>query len=110
MTGASSLQHTVTLSSYDEVDDGMGNSYGEWVARLNVHASFKHMNGNETVMAGRLQGRHAQVFRIRASEAARLITTEWKITYRRTDFNIRDITPTKDRKWLDILAESGVAV
>lgn len=111
MKGASGMVHRVTFSNREEIDDGFGNTVsGDWQVFATLFAEIKHLKGGETVMASRLTGSHVQVIRIRASETAKQITTEFKATHKGVDFNIRDITPTEDRKWLDILAESGVAV
>lgn len=87
---------------------GVGNGFQEWYA---CRAQYIHLRGGENIIAGRLEGKHPQVIRIRSSSTAREITTEWLARDKRagTLFNIRDITPTDDRLWLDFLVEGGVA-
>lgn len=112
MSGASALQHHVELSEYAEIDDGHGGFDQGWLVKLSTRAEFIHLRGSETVMAGRLSGKHTQVIRIRSSSIARSITTDWKVkdTTTGTEFNIRDVTPTEDRRSIDLLCESGVAI
>lgn len=89
-----------------------GNTVMEFVEQFTRRAEFIHLRGGESVMAGRLQGRHSQVIRVRRDSGTETITAEWRARDARTGiaFNIRDVTPSADRQWLDILVESGVAV
>jgi hypothetical protein len=52
-----------------------------------------------------------QVVRVRADAQTRTVTTDWRITDRRSGalYAVRDITPSTDRAWLDFLCEKGVA-
>lgn len=89
-----------------------GNTVSDWVEQFTCRAQFIHLRGGETVMASRLEGRHSQVIRIRASVASRAVDTDWRVRDVRTGavFNVRDITPSDDRQFLDVLCEKGVAV
>jgi len=89
-----------------------GNVVGVWVKQFTCRAEFVHLRGSETVMAGRLQGRHTQIIRVRRSSNTETIGRDWAVRDTATDtaFNIRDITPSNDRAFLDVLAESGVAI
>jgi hypothetical protein len=63
-------------------------------------------------MAARLEGQHSQVIFVRSfPQTTRSVTTDWRVRDVRTGdtFNIRDITPTDDRQWLDFLCQKGVA-
>lgn len=103
-----------------DVDDD-GNYLGEWVQQFECRAGFTHLRGGESVMAGRLQGQHTQVIFVWASSQTRAVTTECRIRDLRAghfdedgnwsgvSFNIRDITPSDDRAWLDFLCVSGGA-
>jgi head-tail adaptor len=89
-----------------------GNSVSDWQEQFQCRAAFIHLRGGESVMSGRLAGKHSVVFQVRSSTNTRLITTEWRARDVRkgTQYNVRDITPSTDRMYLDILAESGVAI
>lgn len=95
--------------THDPDDDG--NTLGEWVEQFRCRAGYIHLRGGENVVASRLQGEHPQVIFVRASRQARAVTPDWRVRDVRTGiaFNIRDISPTADRAWLDFLCQSGVA-
>lgn len=88
-----------------------GNTETTWRCQFSCRAGYQHLRGGETVLAGRLQGRHPQIIRVRSFAKSRTVTTDWRIVDQRTGtvFNIRDITPTTDRAFIEFLVESGVA-
>lgn len=88
-----------------------GNTETTWRCQYSCRAAYQHLRGGETVLAGRLQGRHPQIIRVRASSETREVTTDWRIVDSRSGsvFNIRDVTPTLDRRFIEFLVESGVA-
>ncbi len=88
-----------------------GNTESTWTEQFAVRAAYIHLRGGEAVQAARLAGRHVQVIRVRASTATRTITTDWRAVDKRNGdiFNIRDVTHDNDRRFIDLLAEKGVA-
>lgn len=88
-----------------------GNTVSDWQEQFVVRAGFVHLRGGESVMAGRLQGKHTQVIRVRSSSQTRTITTDWRVVDKRNGdiFNIRDITVETDRQFISLLCEKGVA-
>ena len=108
---AGDLFFRVAFDKRVEIDDGAGNTVGEWQEQFQCRAGYTHLRGGESVMADRLQGQHTQVIFVRRSSASRQVTTDWRVRDVRDgkSFNIRDITPTDDRLWLDFLCQSGVA-
>lgn len=109
---ASSLfEHVAFESPVPVSGDGGGGVLNGFTRQFYERAEFIHIRGSESVLANRLEGRHVQVIRVRSSQASRAATTDWRIVNTRTSevFNIRDITPTVDRGFLDCLAERGVA-
>lgn len=110
-TGAGDLIERVAFERPVSGSDGAGgvhNGFQEWYA---CRAQFIHLRGGESVLAARLEGRHSQVIRVRSCSTAREITTDWRARDKRSDtvFNIRDVTPSSDRLWIDFLVEKGVA-
>jgi len=97
------------IETNDPDDDG--NSVGEWQEQFQQRAGYIHLRGGEDVMASRLQGQHVQVIFVRASTQTSAVTSDWRIRDARTDisYNIREITPSDDRAWLDFLCQSGGA-
>ena len=104
------LYHRFAFDRRIKSDDGYGNTVSDWQEAFQVRAGVTHIRGGEAVMAGRLEGQHTQVVFVRASSETRGVTTDWRARNVRTGetFNIRDITPTTDRLWIDFLCQSGV--
>lgn len=109
--GAGDLYYRVAFDKRAEVDDGYGNTQSDWVEQFQCRAAYRHLRGGESVMAGRLQGRHSQVIIVRASSQTRQVSTDWRVRDVRdgTVFNIRDVTVETDRMFISFLCERGVA-
>lgn len=110
--GSGQLHYQVSLLKREDVDDGQGNTQGKFVEQFQTRAEFIHLRGSEAVMAGRLQGKHTQVIRVRNSSSTRLISTDWMLRDVRTgkSFNIRDIEHEVNRQFIALTCESGVAI
>lgn len=112
-TGGGALNERVTLSRPAPATDDYGGTMDgfEEVTPAPIAAKFMPMRGGETVIAARLTGRSVMVARVRASTLTRGAKPEWRLTDARagTVYNIRDITLSDDRAYLDFLCESGVA-
>ena len=126
---AGDLFHRYAFDKRVEVDRGDGVTVGKWQEQFECRAGVVNLRGGEAVMAGRLQGQHSQIVFIRSSAAARLATTEWRARDARTgdivinasgdmvdgkgwtgvSYNVREVTMSADRMWLDFLCQSGVA-
>ncbi len=91
--------------------DGYGNTKGAWQEQFQRRAGVTHIRGGEAVMADRLQGQYTQIVFVRACSQSKLITPDWRARDVRTGvvFNIREVTATTDRLWIDLLIQSGVA-
>ncbi|MFC4624223.1 phage head closure protein [Daeguia caeni] len=109
--GSGQLHYQVALLKREDVDDGMGNTVSDFVEQFQTRAEFIHLRGGESVLAGRLQGKHTQVVRVRNSSNTRLISTDWMLRDVRTgeSFNIRDIEHEVNRQFISLTCESGVA-
>lgn len=109
--GSGQLHYQVALLKREQVDDGQGNTEGKFVEQFQTRAEFIHLRGGESVLAGRLQGKHTQVIRVRNSANTRLISTDWMLRDVRTgkSFNIRDIEHEVNRQFISLTCESGVA-
>lgn len=112
---AGKMRERVTLSrriaANPDAPDDLGNVESHWEDLCTVWAEYIHLKGGEAIIAGRLQGRHPLVIRLRASSFSREIATDWRVIDARTGtvFAIKDVTHTPDRAWIELLAESGVA-
>lgn len=109
--GSGQLYYQVALLKRIEQDDGMGNTVSDFVEQFQTRAEFIHLRGGESVLAGRLQGKHTLVVRVRNSSNTRLISTDWMLRDVRTgkSFNIRDIEHEVNRQFISLTCESGVA-
>lgn len=116
--GAGDLRYRVTFAQRNSVEDDFGNVSTGWVDRfVNVAANIKPRLGGETVEAARLAGRQPVVIRVRRSADTVQIRTDWKATNTENgvEYNIRTaVDPfegtVEHGKWVDMLAEAGVAV
>ena len=108
---AGELFYSVAFGKREEVTDEYGNTQGAFVELFATRAAYLHLRGGESVMAGRLEGKHTQVIRVRSSTQTRQITTDWYAQDKRSliFFAVRDVTPSLDRQFIDLLCESGVA-
>ena len=109
--GGGSLYESVLFQSQGSTADGAGGVLTGFSDIFSCRAAFFHQRGGEAIMAGRLEGRHTVIIRVRSSAAVRSATPDWRIVDKRagTIFAIRDVTPSDDRLYLDFLCESGVA-
>lgn len=100
------------LMANPDAPDDFGNVVAEWIEQGTVAAQFVHLRGGESVMAGRLEGRHTQVIRVRASTLTRQVAADWRVkdARRGTEFAVRDVTPDPGRAFIDLLCEGGVAI
>ena len=112
---AGKLTERVTIARRIEMNPDAPHDYGnvvaEWADEGTVAAEYIHLRGGEAVLAGRLQGKHPQIVRVRASSLTRQVSTDWRVTDARTGtvFNVKDVTHTPDRAWVEWLCESGSA-
>lgn len=109
---AGSLRARVHCQKRVEIDDGYGNTVGEWQTQFTIATAFIPKNGGEQVLAGRLQGVQAYIVTIRQSDQSRRITPEWRLldAHDGREFNIRSLAdPTGRRKWFELLVQHGVA-
>ncbi len=107
----SDLYHKVAFDEREAVDRGDGVTVGNWVEKFQVRAGFMPLRGGESVMAGRLQGQQTAIIFVRSSLQTRAVNTDWRVRDVRSgvSYNIREITRTRDRFWLDFLCQSGGA-
>jgi head-tail adaptor len=88
-----------------------GRTEDDWQEQFSTRAHFRHLRGGESVMAGRLAGRHSMIVTIAAFAASRLVESDWRMrdVTSSQEYAVRDITPTEDRQFLEVLVESGFA-
>jgi head-tail adaptor len=115
-SGAGDLRYRLTFAELNDVGDEYGNVSSGWVDRFTVSANIIARLGGEAIEAARLAGRQPVVIRVRQTPDTVMISTDWKATDEAgNEYNIRTaIDPNiGDRMhgfWIDMLAETGVAV
>lgn len=110
---AGELDRRLSFERRVEVDDGYGNTSGDWELQFTVAANRKWLRGGETVLAARLESRQPVILTIRNSAQARAITADWRAVDTRSGavYNLRENPKEgESRAYLEMLAESGVAV
>lgn len=108
---AGQLRERFEFQERERVEDGYGNEQGPWRARFERAGRRQMLRGGEQVMASRLEGRAPAVITVRACSQTRTVTTDWRLRDVRNEdlWNIRSISPSEKRDYLDILVEKGVA-
>lgn len=115
--GAGDLRQRVTFARPNSTTDAYGNVSTGWQDMFTCSANISPRLGGETVEAARLAGRQPAIVRVRQSPDSKLIRTDWRITdlVSGTQYNIRSVADphlgdAEHGKWIDMLAESGVAI
>jgi head-tail adaptor len=109
---AGKLSDRFAFDDRADVSDGAGNFEASWTQKHGpCAAGVIDLTGGEGVLASRLQGVKPVIVTIRDCVSARAITTNWRARDARygTVYNIRDIMPPRQKGFIDLLCESGVA-
>jgi len=116
-TGGGELKSRITFAQPDAVSDEYGNSTSGWQDKFTVAAQITPRLGGETVEAARLEGRQPVVVRVRYSSDTKQIRGDWRATDVGSGiaYNVRSVVDPnmggpQHGQWIDVLAESGVAV
>ena len=111
--GTGKLRERVAFDRRVEIDDGAGNTVGEFVEQFAVAARVMPLKGSEAVQAARLAGRQPVVITIRMCRQAREIGPEWRARNTRTGAIYAITAPPSNMdergQFLDILATVGEA-
>jgi len=110
MASARLYEH-IAFDMPTQVSDGQGGTVDDWEEQFQCRAHYRSPRGGETVQAARLEGRQPMGITVRSSSNTRQAKTEWRIrdVHTGTVIQIKAIQRTEDRRYLEILAESGVA-
>lgn len=114
--GAGDFRRRCSFAKPNSISDEYGNVTTGWQKMFEVAANITPRLGGETVEAARLAGRQPVIVRVRQNPDTIRIRTDWKITdvQSGTEYNIRAVTDphlgdVEHGKWIDMLAEAGVA-
>lgn len=112
------LRHRIAFDCRSTIDDGAGNTEGDFEQQFVVAAGLQARFGGEAVMASRLSGSQPFTITVRQSSDTKRVTTDWRARDVRSDpdpakqtiYNIRSIVDPDDRRaWFEMLSETGVA-
>jgi SPP1 family predicted phage head-tail adaptor len=108
---AGDLRYKIHCQKRVQIDDGAGNTVGDFATQFTVRAAYRHLRGGETVIASRLENRHPIIITVRASSQTRQIVSDWRLVdaHDGTAWAVRDVTYETDRQWISLLCERGVA-
>ncbi|HEX5933521.1 MAG TPA: head-tail adaptor protein [Pseudorhizobium sp.] len=121
---AQELRHRVAFDKRIEIDDGAGNTRGEFQEQFLVWAALRPRGGSEAVVADRLEGRNMLGVYLRSSSQARQITNDWRMRDARDGewvgegenrrwagpvYAIKIVDAVTDRRWVYLEAQTGVA-
>ena len=115
---AGDLRYRVKFSERNAIEDEYGNPSTAWIDKFTVAANIMPLQrGSEAIDAARLTGRQPVTIRVRRSPDTALVRTDWMATNTAdgTVYNIRTaVDPhqgtVEHGKWVECLAEAGVAV
>jgi head-tail adaptor len=109
--GSGDLQHRVSFAKRMPVDDGYGNTKGEFQEQFSVAAAFRSRGGSEAVVAARLEGRNILGIYLRSSAQTRQIASDWRMTDVRTGdiYAVKIADSVTDRKWVYLEVSTGIA-
>lgn len=109
--GAGALRELYAWDQRIEIEDGAGNTVGEWHEVFRAAAGRVALKGGEAVLASRLEGRQPHLVTIRNSVNAALVTPDWRCRDVRTGkayaIVTHDIRPRKD--YVDMIVSEGIA-
>ena len=118
---AGRLYQAVAFDKPVQQSDGQGGTINGWEQQFECRAHYRYLRGGESVQAARLEGRQPLIITVRSSSETQQVQTDWRIRDVRTGefdvngdwtgvvYQIKAVNPTDDRRFLEILAESGVA-
>lgn len=104
------LDNRIEFQKRTMLDDGAGNTVGDFALEFTVWGNIKYLRGGESVMAARITAKQPAILTVRKCSQADMITPEWRAKINEKYFNIREYpTPTDNRLYLQFLAEGGLA-
>ena len=109
--GAGALRELFAFDQRITIDDGYGNTQGEWHEVFRAATGRVAFKGGEAVQASRLEGRQPHLITIRNSTNAALLTPDWRCRDTRTGkayaIVTHDVRPRKD--YVDMIVTEGIA-
>lgn len=95
------LPHRITLQRRQDVDDGFGNTKGDWVDQFTIDARIEPAKGREEVLAQRLQNVRPMEIIIPCSAMTEQIQPDWRAVNARRpteQYAIHDVRDPDQRR------------
>lgn len=103
------LDQPIEFQAPDDAADSYGGEDRTWVTALSAWAKVTPSSGRERVAGGMLNAEGVWTFRVR-NDALEDITEAYRIVWSGTAYNIRFIPKGTRDRYINILAERGVAI
>lgn len=109
--GAGALRFLFAFDKRVGVDDGYGNTTGDFSEVFRSAAGIVGLKGGEAVQASRLEGRQPYLLTIRYSAAAAQITTDWRCRDIRggKTYAVTTHVPRPRKDYIDMIVVEGIA-
>lgn len=109
--GAGPLRELWAFDKRTVVDDGAGNTTGEWQQQFKCAARRESLKGTEAVMGARLENRQPYLATIRCTPTSVRVTHEWRARDLRTGavYGISSLATRPRRDYIDFIATEGPA-
>lgn len=107
--GAGQLTEKYSFQKRVKENDGAGNTVSNWEEHFQCSGGRTFFKGREKVIAAAETSTQELIITVRNSSITRLVTSAWRAVDLRSGetYNIRGSEPSKDRKYIDFLAQSG---
>lgn len=109
---AGAMRDRLRFEKRVEIEDGAGNTVGDWASQFVRSAEIRPLKGTESVIAARLQGTQPALVMVRFDSQTETITPEWRAVDTR-DGTIYAIQTAADmerrREWITMMCVAGGA-
>jgi len=110
MVDAGKMRERVTFQRQGAIDDGYGNTRGDWADHLTVWADVLERLGGEKIASGAVEASRLATIRVRRSSQSMGVTEADRVLARGIPWNIRSIAAVgRKDELLEVLCEAGVA-
>lgn len=113
MTGGTrGFEHRMAFDAPTKADDGMGGTEDGWSEQFKRRGKYLRRRGGERVQAQRESGIKPTIIRVRSCNKTRQIEPGWRVRDldRKELFDVQVATETDDRRWVEVMAQSGGAI
>lgn len=107
---AGRLRHKLTIERNVTSTSATGHPTASWQTLLTEWGSIDPVRGSERLAFAALASEVEFVVKIRYSTASAAVTAADRVVSDGRTYSIKAALPTNDRRWIDLLCASGVAL